>query len=560
MDDAKIEHGEKSFKDIINDIDNGRLKLPPFQRGYVWNSEQIIDLLDSIYNYYPIGSFILWETKEQLSASRNIAGYILPNVDPDWPFYYVLDGQQRISTIYALFSENVNLDNNDDYSPEAEIFDIYYDISRGKFIHKSEIHEYLGHQNQQLTFIDDKKIYEREENFFRLKDLMSKNFRSLTRNFSHHETSKLDDLYNKFHDYPLPCIYIKRVPKNEVAYMFQKINASGTSLDILDLLVAWTWSEDFHLGEEIKTIQERFESDGFSLSWRTLLQFLSGIIFEKVDNKAILALDKNTVKNNLPKLIEGLERSFDYLCSKLNIHSSDFIPQIHNLVGLCYFFANLKRTGPNNSHSSFLIKWFWSTSISSWYRDSTSKKKAEDIIFMKSLISKDIGDLEKFSFRIKKGFLKNQQFNHKVPITRTILLLLAENNPNDLLNGQPIIISRTLSKYNRKECHHIFPKEYLKRKSFTEKIANNICNICLLPSSINRDISYDPSSKYLLNNNNQQDLFKSPKASNEIDLKSILDSNLLPNDIEIYEKNLYEKFLDEREDILMQRYNNKFKE
>ena len=283
MDDAKIEHGEKSFKDIINDIDNGRLKPPPFQRGYVWNSEQIIDLLDSIYNYYPIGSFILWETKEQLSASRNIAGYILPNVDPDWPFYYVLDGQQRISTIYALFSENVNLDNNDDYSPEAEIFDIYYDISRGKFVHKSEIHEYLGHQNQQLTFIDDKKIYEREENFFRLKDLMSKNFRSLTRNFSHHETSKLDDLYNKFHDYPLPCIYIKRVPKNEVAYMFQKINASGTSLDILDLLVAWTWSEDFHLGEEIKTIQERFESDGFSLSWRTLLQCLSGIIFEKVD-------------------------------------------------------------------------------------------------------------------------------------------------------------------------------------------------------------------------------------------------------------------------------------
>ena len=86
--------------------------------------------------------------------------------------------------------------------------------------------------------------------------------------------------------------------------MFQKINASGTSLDILDLLVAWTWSEDFHLGEEIKTIQERFESDGFSLSWRTLLQCLSGIIFEKVDDKAILALDKNTVKNNLPKLIE----------------------------------------------------------------------------------------------------------------------------------------------------------------------------------------------------------------------------------------------------------------
>ena len=107
MEDSKIETGDKQINEIIGDINQVRIKLPPFQRGYVWNSGQVIDLLDSIYNSYPIGSFILWETQELLLSSRNIAGYVLPEVKQDYPFDYILDRQQRISTIYALFSENI---------------------------------------------------------------------------------------------------------------------------------------------------------------------------------------------------------------------------------------------------------------------------------------------------------------------------------------------------------------------------------------------------------------------------------------------------------------------
>ncbi len=45
---------------LMRRIEDGDIKIPAFQRGYVWNQQQVIDILDSIYNDYPIGSILLW--------------------------------------------------------------------------------------------------------------------------------------------------------------------------------------------------------------------------------------------------------------------------------------------------------------------------------------------------------------------------------------------------------------------------------------------------------------------------------------------------------------------
>lgn len=63
---------------LLNKIKDGDIKIPPFQRKFVWNREQIISLLDSIYNDYPIGSILLWSTNELLPATRDIGGFKLP--------------------------------------------------------------------------------------------------------------------------------------------------------------------------------------------------------------------------------------------------------------------------------------------------------------------------------------------------------------------------------------------------------------------------------------------------------------------------------------------------
>lgn len=64
---------------LIKRSEDGDIKIPVFQRGYVWNQEQVIDLLDSIRLDYPIGSSLLWNSNERLQSTRNIAGFPLPD-------------------------------------------------------------------------------------------------------------------------------------------------------------------------------------------------------------------------------------------------------------------------------------------------------------------------------------------------------------------------------------------------------------------------------------------------------------------------------------------------
>ncbi|WP_410708359.1 DUF262 domain-containing protein [Bradyrhizobium sp. BWA-3-5] len=77
----------------------GDILLPKFQRDFVWEKHQIIDLLDSIANNCPIGSVLLWRSRELLRSERSIADLEIAPTQHDYPVNYLLDGQQRLSTI-----------------------------------------------------------------------------------------------------------------------------------------------------------------------------------------------------------------------------------------------------------------------------------------------------------------------------------------------------------------------------------------------------------------------------------------------------------------------------
>src|SRR5258706_10812683 len=89
------------IKDLITDVSRGEIKIPKFQRKFVWDDEQALDLLDSIANNYPVGSLLLWKTHTKLSEERNIGNFKLPEARDLVPTQYVLDGQQRLTVIYS---------------------------------------------------------------------------------------------------------------------------------------------------------------------------------------------------------------------------------------------------------------------------------------------------------------------------------------------------------------------------------------------------------------------------------------------------------------------------
>src|SRR5258708_14083040 len=108
-----IDPGKYNFLTLMNDIENGRVRLPPFQREFVWSPTKVIDLMDSIYKGFPIGSFFYWKAERKyVTLFRDIKSLSLPSPAPDQELFFILDGQQRLTSIWATFKGTTINDDN----------------------------------------------------------------------------------------------------------------------------------------------------------------------------------------------------------------------------------------------------------------------------------------------------------------------------------------------------------------------------------------------------------------------------------------------------------------
>ena len=95
--DAQARYGGKQMvqiSTILDYIDNGYMALPEFQRGYVWNGEQVRALFRSLYLKRPVGGLLVWTTESSGAQYRGDA-MIAPGI-----VKLLLDGQQRITSLY----------------------------------------------------------------------------------------------------------------------------------------------------------------------------------------------------------------------------------------------------------------------------------------------------------------------------------------------------------------------------------------------------------------------------------------------------------------------------
>jgi hypothetical protein len=294
-------------------------------------------------------------------------------------------------------------------------------------------------------------------------------------------------------------------------------------------MVAWTWSEDFHLQEQISELLEVLEAKGFGdLSEKTILQCLSAIIQKSTSTKAILALDPTLVHDKFDLLVASMEKAIDFLATQLKA-SSDFLPHVQQLIPLTFFFSRVN--GASSDQIKWLKQWFWKTAFSRRYSAQTDEKMDADITFFEQLLAGDAEGINKYSYTVTADLLIKQRFTKSSPLVRAFLLLLAQSHPVDLVNGTLVDLGKALSEYNSKEYHHIFPRAHLKKREFPPEKINSLCNFCFLTADSNKKISSKAPSEYFVSVVPQKTL------------AATLESNLMPLNKEVYEKNDFETFL-----------------
>ncbi|WP_454198228.1 GmrSD restriction endonuclease domain-containing protein [Nocardia sp. Marseille-Q1738] len=466
--------GTESLIDLARRIKSGDILLPKFQREFVWNRKQVLELLDSVARDYPIGSVLLWQSREELASDRAIANLEVADPREDYPRNYLLDGQQRLSTICgALY-----------WMPEGDpdsYWNIVYDLAAEEFTHASTLENPPVHQIPARLLSDGAA-------FFRCAGANLEEYRD-----------RADRLYRRFQDYKIAVATIKDMDIDEVARVFERINSTATTLTIADLIRAATWTRDFDLADLLEDASLSLAPKRFdTVEPPTLLRIIAAAAEHGYDREDIDKLRRHSsaeLRVVIKKASEGARRAADFLATDLGLPSAAALPYQNQFTVLADLFHRVDK--PTSSQITALERWFWRTSFAGYFSGWSGRQMIATRDAIRAFAAGDIAELPPATGMPGADAWKRTRFRQGAAFSKAHALLLARERPVDLRSGRPIDVGKALSWSNDKEYHHFFPQAYLKKQGYGDAVINSVANIIMLTSITNIHISDQRPSEYL---------------------------------------------------------------
>lgn len=520
MDYEQPELGSKHYSDLICEIEKGIIKIPRFQRGFVWSIEKTAELLDSILKGYPIGTFILWQTNERINEIKEIGDFALPDAPEGTKVQYLLDGQQRITSLFAAY--------------------------RGARIQKIDGKKTTNYKDIFVNLDSDDPIVAAEkpegERYVSLYDVLNfsyKKGKDLEKRFSEDAVRKIDAYSEAFKKYKFSTVVLMKEDVSSAVEVFTRINTGGKTLRLFEIMSAKTYDENqkFDMQAKWSKFTEKLEDIGYEdISSTVALNLISLIIRKDCRRKTILDLDKQDIIDKWDGAISALEESIDYFRKAYRIPVSQLLPYDSLLVPFAYFFYFNKQAPQRGYQRKYLKRFFWRASLSHRYQSATETKLARDIAGVKLFLEKqpkiyrdirvDLGSEESL---IDTSFSTSNSF------CKAVLCLLAYRQPKDFQDNSAVILDNSsLKRANSKNYHHFFPKAYLEKNNVSNE--NSLMNITFASERPNKQKIRDRAPS---------DYIGTFKKDNT-DIRKALDSHFI--DIEGFgiENDDYETFLKAR--------------
>lgn len=346
------------LEELVDSIRRGEIRLPKFQRPFVWDQQDMLDLWDSIYNGYPIGSVLLWHSSERLKSEREIYGFAVnPASIERYPTDYLLDGQQRLTTVCgALFWEGSEVS-----SPWA----ISFDLETEKFLYPKGSDETRYFPLNRLINTGD---------FIR----QCMKFESHPRGTYYYSVA--ERLLKAVKDYKVAVVKIGDVSLDEVAPIFERINSTGRKLTMVDLMRAATWREGFDLTEAIEESAAEFRAEGFEVADNIILRGIAsaaGLGINKGDIDRLRSLDTRELRIAVAASRTATNFALSFLRDHIGVDDMAALPYAVQLTHLSEFFRY--KQSPGEVELESLQRWFWITSVSRYFTGASTGQNSKDL-------------------------------------------------------------------------------------------------------------------------------------------------------------------------------------
>ncbi|MGY4709185.1 GmrSD restriction endonuclease domain-containing protein [Mycolicibacterium sp. CBM1] len=471
---------------LIERVLRGEIRVPGFQRDFVWEPDRAALLMDSIYKEYPFGSILLWRTRNQLKTEKKLGTFELPEPEADYPIDYVLDGQQRITSIFSTFQTALP---SSDENPEVWL-PIYYDFGAKADAQDSQFQALPKDQvdatrHFPLSVFFDPVEFAAKQREYKLTD---------------DQLREIVTVQSKFSGVLIPVETFSGEDRASVAIVFERVNRQGVQLDTFQLLTAWTWSEEFDLQEKFKNLAERFESFGFEdvgTDNDLMLKCAATVLRGDPSPTALIDINGAEVRDKFDVIVKALDRTVDFLRDELQVRHLKFLPYAGLLIPLCAYFSRKQSTGYSETDSMVLKRWFWRTVFTHRYSGNPSRNIKRDVLAAIELREENQVTLDKIDGEIGTSFYLDNAFNNRTVATRAFILQIAAHGPRSFISGKNITLDDVLSEPNRREYHHCFPRAFIgKAKSPFDADVSCLANFAFLNRSENREISDKAPSLY----------------------------------------------------------------
>ena len=487
MDFAQPKPSSKNYSDLISDIQKGIIKIPKFQRDFVWSIDKTANLLDSILKGYPIGTFILWRTDERINDIKNIGNLDIPDTPEGTKVEYVLDGQQRITSLYAAFLgaeiQKVGEKKITDYT------NIFVNLDKD-----------IGDNDEQI--ITSEPIGNK---YVSLSDVLNFDYTKsmeLGERFSKEEMQLINEYSTAFKTYEFSTVVLRKEDIDSAIEVFTRINTGGQTLTLFEIMSAKTYDESQNFDMQVMWddfIKELKDIKYEGVSSTVILSVLSLVLSrtKECKRKTILELNKQAVIENWEGAISALKDSIDYFRTTYRIPVSQLLPYDALLVPFAYFFYQNKNK-PNAEQRKYLEEFFWRMSLSYRYSSSSESKLAQDIKRIDLILSNQRPDYSDVNIYLDSPqALIDTNFSAGNSYCKAILCLLAYHEPKDFQdNGKVILDNSWLKVASSKNYHHFFPKAYLKNNTVLD--SNSMVNITFVSDHLNkRKIGAKAPSNYI---------------------------------------------------------------
>lgn len=518
---------------ILDHIDSGHMALPEFQRGYVWNRDQVRGLFDSLYRRHPVGGLLVWATEAKTAAHRGDGPLAAGIVK------LLLDGQQRMTSLYGVvrgqppkfFDGNANAFLGLRFHLGAETFAFYQPLKMQDdplWIDVTALMKAgnagLGAMIAQLS-ADPRHAANIGAYVGRLGALLG--------------VTEID-------------LHIEEVAGQDktldvVVDIFNRVNSGGTKLSKGDLALAKICAEWPEARDSMKLKLTEWATAGYQFNLDWLLRSVNTVLtgeakFSYLHDKG--ALD---IQDGLKRANKHIDACLNLIAGRLGLdHDQVFFGRFG--VPVMVRFMDKSKAPLDAVERDKLLFWFAQAGMWGRFSGSTETVIDQDLAVLEGANGGLDTLLEQLrlwhgGLRVEAGHFTGWSLGARFyPV---LYMLTRMGEARDWGTGLPLKAS-LLGKMSRLEVHHIFPKSQLYKRKHRRPDVNALANFCFLTKDTNLDIS----------NRLPEDYFP------EIEEKhpGALASQWIPNDRTLWRVERYLDFLEARKALLAEETNRRFED